>query len=356
MNDIMSFKIKAIGTFDPNGPGIQGNLFGLPHAPATAELVIVPVPWEVTVSYHTGTARGPQAVLDASWQIDLCLRHIPDAWKYPVSMLTVPRDLYEESKRLRQLAQKQVQSVRAGNSSLDGLIFTKVNEGCETLNIYVKSVAERLLQSGKTVGLLGGDHSTPLGLMRALADKHNSFGILHIDAHADLRKAYEGFTYSHGSVMYNALKLPAISRLVQVGIRDYCEEELQFINASSDRIKTFFDQDLKEKQYTGKSWDSLADDIVRELPVEVYISFDIDGLDPKLCPHTGTPVPGGLEFEQALLLIRKVATSGRRIIGFDLNEVGTSPNNDWDANVRARLLYKLCMYQGVSTGKLKYVK
>jgi agmatinase len=349
----MSLKTKAIGTFNPNGSGIQGNLFGLPYTPATAELVIVPVPWEVTVSYNTGTSRAPEAVLDASWQVDLCLKNIPDAWKYPVSMLKVPRDLFEESKRLRQLAQKQVQAVRAGISTHDGLIFSKVNDGCETLNIYIRSIAERLLQSGKTVGLLGGDHSTPLGLMRALADQYSDFGILQVDAHADLRRAYEGFAYSHGSIMYNALKLPAVSRLVQVGIRDYCEEELQLIQ-SDPRIKTFFDEDLKEKQYAGKSWDSLSDDIIDELPREVYISFDIDGLDPKLCPHTGTPVPGGLEFEQALMLIRKVATSGRRIIGFDLNEISPAPNNDWDANVGARLLYKLCAYQGVSVGKLSY--
>jgi len=352
----MSLKTKVIGPlFDPNGPGIQGNLFGLPYTPAAAELVILPVPWEVTVSYHTGTAYGPQAVLDASWQVDLCLKHIPDAWKYAVSMLSVPRDLFEESKRLRQLAQKQVQSVRSGKDSLDGLIFTKVNEGCETLNIYIKSVADQLLDSGKTVGLLGGDHSTPLGLMRALAERYNDFGILHIDAHADLRKAYEGFTYSHGSIMYNALKLPAITRLVQVGVRDYCEEELEFILSSAGQIKTFFDQDLKARQYAGEAWNSVADEIVSELPDDVYISFDIDGLDPKLCPNTGTPVPGGLEFEQALMLIRKVATSGRRIIGFDLNEVSPHGQNDWDANVGARLLYRLCAYQGVSVGKLKCV-
>lgn len=357
MNATMSLKKTATGDFDPNGPGIQGNLFGLPYTPANAELVIIPVPWEVTVSYHTGTAKGPQAVLDASWQIDLALKNIPDAWKYPVSMLVPPRDILEESRRLRQLAQKQVQAVRNGFTNHDGLIFTKVNEGCETLNIFIKSVAGQLMDAGKAVGVLGGDHSTPLGLLRALSDRSpQGFGILHIDAHADLRKAYEGFAYSHGSIMHNALKLPAVTRLVQVGIRDYCDEELQTMNQQPERIKTFFDQDLKEKQYSGESWDSLVNDMVRDLPEEVYISFDIDGLDPKLCPHTGTPVPGGLEFEQALILIRKVATTGRKIIGFDLNEVGTAPNTDWDANVGARLLYYLCMYQGVSMGKLKYVR
>lgn len=350
----MSSKTPAARQFDPNGPGIKGNLFGLPYTPEDAELVVIPIPWEVTVSYHTGTARAPQAVLDASCQIDFCIKNIPDAWKYPVSMLPVPRDVYNESQRLRQLAQKQIQAVRSGTATHDGLVFTKVNEGCETLNIYVRSMAEKLLDSGKAVGLLGGDHSTPLGLLRALSERHDHFGILQIDAHADLRKAYEGFTYSHGSIMLNALKLPAVSRLVQVGVRDYCEEELQLITQSGDRIKTFFDQDLKEKRYTGQSWEKLADSVVRELPEKVYISFDIDGLDPKLCPNTGTPVPGGLEFDEALMLIRKVATSGRKIIGFDLNEVGTG-FNDWDANVGARLLYRLCAYQGISAGKLNYI-
>src|SRR6185437_1373919 len=93
--------------------------------------------------------------------------------------------------------------------------------------------------------------------------------------------------------------------------------------------------------------------IISELPQDVWISFDIDGLDPKLCPHTGTPVPGGLDFHEALYLIRELAESGRRIIGFDLNEVAPDPTgaNEWDANVAARLLYKLSAWTLVSQGK-----
>ena len=192
------------------------------------------------------------------------------------------------------------------------------------------------------MGLLGGDHSTPLGFYKAIAEKHGSFGILQIDAHCDLREAYEHLKYSHASIMYNALEeVPEVIKLVQVGTRDYAPIELEYINDSNGRITTFFDKDLKERQYEGETWKSIVDEIVSKLPQKVYISFDIDGLDPKLCPNTGTPVQGGFETQQVYYLFRQVLKSGRHLIGFDLNEVGTS-TNDWDENVGARVLFKLC--------------
>ena len=342
---------EIITHFDPNGPGIKGNLFGLPYTPEEASLVIVPVPWEVTVSYHSGTSKGPRAVIDASFQVDLCLKNIPDAWKLGVSMLPVP-DLEEANTQLRTLALKQIERTESGNKTgQHEPMLEKINEACEQLHSHIKSITQQLMEKGKLVGLLGGDHSTPLGFLHALSERHERFGILQIDAHADLRKAYEGFTYSHASIMHNALKLPAVSRLVQVGIRDYCEEEVGVMTRSMGRIKTFFDQDLKEQMFAGQTWNSITDTIIHELPDLVYISFDVDGLDPKLCPNTGTPVPGGLEFDQAIHLIRKIATSGRQIIGFDLSEI-TPGVIDWDANVGARLLYQLCCWMGVSQGKL----
>ncbi|MBA4077191.1 MAG: agmatinase, partial [Cyanobacteria bacterium PR.023] len=171
--------------------------------------------------------------------------------------------------------------------------------------------------------------------------RHDSFGILHIDAHADLRDAYEGFTYSHASIMFNAIKEPTLTKLVQVGIRDYCEMESDLVASSDGRIVSFYDRDIKTKMFEGMSWMHICQEIVSQLPDEVYVSFDIDGLDPKLCPNTGTPVPGGLEYEQALYLVRMVAESGRVIIGFDVNEVAPGDEDEWDANVGARLLYRL---------------
>ena len=343
---------EILSQFDPNGPGTNGNLFGLPFTPETAEVIVLPVPWEVTVSYHAGTAKGPEAILAASSQVDLSIKEIPDAWKLGISMLPMPYSLYDESQKLRELAVKHIHSLESGekNNAADPLV-SKINEACENLNVYVKSTVQKYLKEKKMVALIGGDHSTPLGFFRALAEQYDRFGILQIDAHLDLRKAYEGFTYSHASVMYNALKLPAVSRLVQVGIRDYCDEELRVIDRAMGRVVTFFDQDIKDKLYEGTSWSAICDQIIAQLPPLVHISFDIDGLNPKLCPNTGTPVPGGFEFEQVIFLVKKLVRSGKKIIGVDINEVSPG-NDDWDANVGARLLYQLCNWMAVSNGKL----
>lgn len=348
-----SFSSRAIDTFDPNGPGIRGNLFGLPFGPSDASLVIVPVPWEVTVSYRAGTANAPAAILQASSQVDLFVRDIPDAWKLGISMLPIPQNFLEENRKLRGLAIQHISRMELGEPvDTHDPVLMKINEACESLNIYVKSTTHKQLAEGRMVGLVGGDHSTPLGFLRALNDHYNHFGILHFDAHADLRKAYEGFTYSHASIMYNALKLPAVNKLVQVGIRDLCAEEMDFIRNNNGRVVTFFDEDLKAQLYQGSTWDTLCNHIVRELPSNVYISFDIDAFDPKLCPNTGTPVAGGLQFEEAAYLIKKVVRAGKKIIGFDLNEVAPSPSNEWDASVAARILYHLCNWTAVSRGAL----
>ena len=336
---------EQAATFDVNGPGLPGQLFGLPFTPETAQLIIIPVPWEATVSYRRGTAKGPAAILKASQQIDFFVREIPEAWKMGISMLPVPIEIELESNRLRTLV-GQFHSNK--NNEEGALISSKMNEATENLNIYVKKTVQNYLNEGRLVGLLGGDHSTSLGFIRALSEKHDRFGILQIDAHADLRKAYQGFTYSHGSVMYNAMKIPAVTRLIQVGIRDVCEEEVQMMKRGMGRVKTFFDDDLKMQISNGKSWASMCEGMIKELPEKVYISFDIDGLDPKLCPNTGTPVPGGLEFYQAQALIKTIATSGRRIIGFDLSEVAPGDQDDWDANVGSRILWQLCNWTGVS--------
>ncbi len=349
----MISKEEAIQSFDPNEPGTPGNLFGLPFSIENSEVVIIPVPWEVTVSYQTGTAQGPQAILDASVQVDLFVRDIIDAWKLGITMQPVPQNLLEESSKLRELSAQYIKSLEEGAPfNPSNPVLTKINEACENLNIYVKSTAQRFLKNGKLVGLLGGDHSTPLGFIRALSERYDRFGILQIDAHADLRKAYEGFTYSHASIMYNALKIPAVNRLVQVGIRDFCEEEVTVIDRSMGRVVTFFDEDIKASQYAGKTWDSICDQIIQQLPDFVYISFDIDGLDPKLCPNTGTPVAGGFEFQQIAYLIKKLVIANKKIIGFDLNEVAPG-ESEWDANVGARMLYHLCNWMAVSNKKLK---
>ncbi len=332
--------------FNPNEVAVEnGNIFGFPYTLTEAELVIIPVPWEVTTSYGGGTADAPQVILNASTQLDFFDPHLPNAWERKVAMKEIPLKIYDKNSALRPLAEEYIKKLEEGElpSENRGLqkIAEHINKECETLKNTIKNDAKALLESGKKVAILGGDHSSPLGLIEALSEKHPSFSILQIDAHADLRKAYEGFTFSHASIMYNALQLPQISKVVQVGIRDICPDEVEMINNSNGRIKTFFDWDIKNALYEGQTWKMICDVIISELNNEVYISFDIDGLDPKLCPNTGTPVAGGLELSQVNYLLNGLAESGKKIIGFDLNEVAPG-ENEWDANVGARVLYKLC--------------
>ena len=346
-----------IERFDPNGYSLKGSgIYGLPYTTKEARVVVVPVPWDVTVSYSNGTSDGPEAVLEASSQVDLFYPGVRDSWKLGIAMAEIPFDWKDLNRHYRKKAEQAIGLLLEGSTpetdpALKALL-DEVNQQCHDLKEWVKQQTGALLDQGKAVVLLGGDHSTPLGFFEALAQREGAFGILQLDAHADLRDAYEGFTYSHASIMFNALKLSEVSNLVQVGIRDICQAEVDLINASANRITTFFDRNLKAAAYRGENWDWLCDRIISHLPQKVFVSFDIDGLDPKLCPNTGTPVPGGLEFEQAVYLINKVVESGRVIIGADLNEVAPG-ENEWDANVGARMLYHLCNLSAISKGMLK---
>ncbi|MFT3907838.1 MAG: agmatinase family protein [Ferruginibacter sp.] len=344
-----------LSNFDPNSVGNPNfNIFGLPSTEEEARLVILPIPWEVTVSYNAGTARAPDHICKASLQVDLFDPEIKDAWKKGFYMRTPDKKILMKSDYLRKEAELYINYISQGEIVDDNKFMCKtlkeINQGSLFLNDWVYEQTKELLAKGKLVGLLGGDHSTPLGYFKAIADKHGDFGILQIDAHCDLRKAYEGFNYSHASIMYNALEqIPQLKKLVQVGIRDYCEEELDYKNSLNGRIEIYFDKDIKERQFEGDTWKTIVDEIVSHLPQHVFISFDIDGLDPKLCPHTGTPVQGGLQTDQVFYLFKKLLQSGRKIIGFDLNEVGVS-NDEWDENVGARVLYKLCNLLIASNG------
>lgn len=341
-----------LSSFDPNSVGLKtNNIFGLPFSLEESDLVLLPVPWEVTVSYRNGTARGPENIFGASLQIDLYDPDVKDAWKNGFYMLPEDRNIRKKSNYLRQCAELIISCLSEGGDLETNVQLKEklkeVNEGTTMLRDWVYEMTHRLLKEGKLVGLVGGDHSTPLGFIKALGAFHDTFGILQIDAHADLRIAYEGFTYSHASIMYNVLnEVPQVHKLVQVGIRDYCDEELNIINSNPQHIKTFFDKDIKERQYEGETWKSICTDIVNALPDKVYISFDIDGLDPKLCPDTGTPVPGGFEMEQIFYLFKLLHNSGKKIIGFDLNEVscGEHSTDGIDAIIGARVLYKMCNF------------
>ncbi len=339
--------------FDPSEVGQKGKLFGFPYSEEEADLVLIPVPWDVTVSYSDGTASGPQRILEESSQLDFALPHLKSGHLYPVTMLPVHQEWHRLSQESRILAKSLIEKLE-GEDELDMSDFVNianVTRAGHRLNHELYELAINYLNQEKIVGTVGGDHSTPLGLIQALGEKHQDFGILQIDAHMDLREAYEGFEYSHASIMTNALKVSSVSKLVQVGIRDYCEEEEHVVDNWSGKVRVYFDEVIRKEMRSGTSWEGILKRIVDELPEKVYISFDIDGLEPSLCPHTGTPVPGGLSFYEAASLIEAVARSGREIIGFDLSETGDHP---WDANVASRVLYRLCTATGVSRGRLIY--
>jgi agmatinase len=340
-------KMADLSKFDVNGASNpNNNIFGLPFSEEESRVVILPIPWEVTVSYGAGTARSVEHIFKASLQIDLYDAEMPDAWKSGYFLRPVNPKVLLKSDFLRKEAELYIDFISKGDIVDKNTFMCKslrdINEGSAFLNQWVYEQTKSLLDRGKLVGILGGDHSTPLGYWKAIAEKHGNYGILQIDAHCDLRPSYEGFKYSHASIVYNGLQeIPEIERVVQVGVRDYSRGEWEFICSSDYRVIAYLDRNLKSRMYEGENWKSICDDIIQQLPQKVYISFDIDGLDPKLCPNTGTPVQGGLECEQVNYLFGQVLKSGRQIIGFDLVEVGVSENN-WDANVAARQLWHLC--------------
>ncbi len=333
--------------FDPNWVRNPNNgIFGLPFTEENAKLILLPVPWEVTVSYKPGTARAPEHICKASDQIDIIDDDFREGWKSGIFLKEMDKNILSKSDYLRKEAELYINYISEGEIVSDSKFMCKVskeiNEGSLFLNQWVYEQTKELLGNGKLVGILGGDHSTPLGFFKAISEKHGEFGILQIDAHCDLRKAFENFKYSHASIMYNALEeIPQLTKLVQIGTRDYSISEREYIKKSNNRVVTYFDKNIKERSYEGETWKQITDEIIDHLPKKVYISFDIDGLDPKLCPNTGTPVQGGFETNQVFYLFKKILESGRQLIGFDLNEVGIS-HNEWDENVGARVLFKLC--------------
>lgn len=331
--------------FDPDAAAAPGSgIFGLPTTWDDARIVCIPVPSEITTSYGGGCANGPDAILAASHQVDLCDHQFGAIYAHGIFMDVNPvtAAIRDMSVRAGEVAQPMIE--RGGAGPADVGRAQSVDSLGGSLNTAIEAETMSVLAGGKVPGIIGGDHACPFGAIKACADRIGDFGILQVDAHMDLREAYEGFTWSHASIMYNVMeRIPQMTKLVQVGIRDYGAGERAYAEAHAGRIVVHYDMDWCRARDDGASMASLCARAVEALPERVWVSFDIDGLDPSLCPHTGTPVPGGLGFNDACILLETLARSGRRIVGFDLCEVSPGPDGDeWDANVGARILYKLC--------------
>ena len=207
------------------------------------------------------------------------------------------------------------------------------------------------LQSGQLSGCIGGDHSSSFGAMKAFGahckEQGESFGILQIDAHLDLYDVYDGLQCSHACVMKRVLdEVDNLDSFVAVGIRECGEEEVQR-SFEDPRHHIFSAADLRRATLSAQSWSTYAQKIVEKLPQNVWVTLDIDGLDIEYCPGTGTPVPGGLSYFQAVDLLLEIVRSGRVLCGWDLVEVGS---NAAAVNVGARLAYKLAGLQMVGVG------
>jgi agmatinase len=337
---------------DPDGPARpEDGLFGAEVSEADARVVVLPVPYEATTSYGAGTAEGPEAIRRASGQLDLYDRQTGRPYRAGIAYRPAPGWIRSASSAMR------VQVERATDPTTDAEEVARATALVNDAGLRVRDATEadvdELLEAGKLVAIVGGDHSVPLGSIRAHAKRHPGLGILHVDAHADLRVAYEGFVFSHASIMERVLaEAPGVERIVQVGLRDVSESEVQTIEGSGGRVMAYFDDEIARARLGGRLLDLFAE-AVGQLPEAVYLSFDIDGLDPSLCPNTGTPVPGGLGFTELALLLEALVSSGRRVLGLDLCEVAPSPmGHEWDANVGARVLYKMIGFALRSRGEI----
>lgn len=330
-----------------NTMSIDAPLFGVEKPLEKCGLVIIPAPWEATTSFKGGTSFAPQLVREASHQMDYFHEVYPTAYQKGIFFKdTHPevQNLHDEALKKCDFIQSELelpvekQNLKKLKSETDD-----VNDLSKSFNDIIYSESKSILEKNKIPAVFGGDHSTPYGLMKALSEKYEDWSILHFDAHLDLRVAYQGFEHSHASILYNASQLPNPPKCVShVGVRDFAKSEFDYAN--KNKHHTWSDKTLKSKDFEGQSWVKTCGEILKPLSKNLYISFDVDGLDPQYCPDTGTPVPGGLSYNQACKLI-ELASGQFNIIGFDLVEVSSATKDpeSWDLNVGVRLLFELCL-------------
>lgn len=325
--------------FDPDGAaGDDSGLFGLPHTPEQAAVTVIPVPWEVTTSYRRGTVRAPRLVFEASHQVDLFDPEMPDAWREGIAMESIdPQVALWNDAGCADALPVIAAGGADGDPELEARI-ARVDALTAQLDTWLEARVDAVFARGGIPAVLGGDHSVPFAAIRAAIRREPELGVLHLDAHADLRVAYHGFTGSHASIMHRVITEGGLTGpLVQVGIRDFARAEWARIQ-EDPRLRAFPWSGISGALLRGVSFEAIARPMIEALPRNVWVSVDIDGLDPAFCPGTGTPVPGGLSWDQAVHLLYLLRESGRRIVGFDLVEVG---DTEWDAIVGARMLYQL---------------
>ncbi|WP_369049154.1 agmatinase [Tenacibaculum sp. UWU-22] len=276
------------------------NYAGIPDQyakPETAKVVLIPVPYDGTSTWQKGADKGPDAFLDASENMEL----------YDIE---TDSEVYKNGIYLADAVTE--------NSSPQAMVEA------------VHSITKKYINRNKFVTLFGGEHSISIGTIRAFNECFHNLSVLHIDAHADLRKQYQGSPYNHACALYEASQN---TNLVQVAIRSMDSSEKTVMNTD----KVFFAHDMAVNEY----W---MDDVIDQLTGNVYITFDLDAIDPSLLPSTGTPEPGGLFYYETLEFLKKVFTE-KNVVGFDMVELCPNENEKSSDFLAAKLYYKMLSYK-----------
>lgn len=272
-----------------------------------SKVVIVQAPYEHTVSYGGGAELGPAGIIDSSAYVEFYDDEFDNELCFEIGIATLEPINFD------------------GATDQDALDL-----------IYNQNKA--LLEMGKFVVTLGGEHTISTAPIKAHFEKYPNMSILHFDAHSDLRESYQGSKYSHASFMARVAEFFPTERITQVGIRAQCIEEAQFIK--ENKVNTLYASAIRRGLH-GADWQQTAVDSLND---EVYITFDVDYFDPSIMPSTGTPEPDGFLYNETLDLFRKLVKSGKKIIGFDIVELAPVEGVTHPDITTSRLLYKMLNY------------
>lgn len=347
--------------------GNEGFL-GLNWTANECSVVVLNIPWDPTASVGRGTSDGGDEALRYSKCIDLVDDDLLDfglgrPWKYGIFMGNSDESVRKLNNTACCIVQESVDNgereCKSDTSTVSSSHECDPKDKCramvdglsEQLNTLLHKQTGGLLDQGSLIGVVGGDHSCSFGAIKAFGERcamaDQSFGVLHVDAHLDMRRAYQGYSYSHASSMRNVIEqVPAVQTLVSLPIRELSDEDLDFHLTHAKAIM-YRASNIRHRKLSGEPWTIIAREIIERLPSLVWISMDMDALSPEFCPGTGCPVPGGLSYDELCELLLQIVRSGRRLVGWDLVELG---NTSTDANVACRLIYKLAGLQLIGAG------
>ncbi len=263
----------------------------------TANVVLIPVPYDGTSTWQKGADKGPEAFLDASENMEL----------YDIE---TESEVYKQGVYLADAVTE--------NSSPEAMVEA------------VHATTKHYIKKNKFVTLFGGEHSISIGSIRAFNEAFNNLTVLHIDAHADMRKSYEGSTCNHACAVYEASQT---TNLIQVGIRSMDISE----KSTMDMDKTYFAHEMA----TDDNW---MDSAIDQMTDNVFITFDLDALDPSIMPSTGTPEPGGLLWYETLEFLKQVFEE-KNVVGFDIVELCPNKIDKSSDFLAAKLYYKMLSYK-----------